>query len=565
CLEVVRQMGNVYPELPERQDLIDKATRLEEETFRHTLENWLKILKKEISELKGQGQQTLPGSLVFDLQTRDGFPPDLTAVIAAEHGFSIDQAAYRKAFAHHQQVSGGSLGLKGVDDVFRTIAAKTGPTEFLGYDDAQASGTIQALITFKEKTDDKGRKQVVSRSQIEQASASQVVEAIISATPCYGETGGQVGDKGTLTSPAGQAEIVDAQRPLQGTIVHRLKVTQGVLAVGDQVQLKIDSQRRGNIQRNHSATHLLQTALRKVLGSHVNQSGSLVDSDRFRFDFSHFAQMTAEEISAIEREVNRMIRENYKIEVTVKNIEQAREMGATMLFGERYDQQVRVVSMGEDSLELCGGTHAARTGDIGLFKIISEGSIKAGVRRIEAVTGDQALSRFQELERRLSQATNVLKTTPGLLVERIQTVKKRESELTREVDKLKQQLATSGAAGDPAQAAKEIEGVKVLALQAKGIALAGLREFADNLRDRLNQGIVLAFAEDQGKLSAVCTVGKELTGKLKAGDLLKAVLEVTGGKGGGRPDFAQGGGGDPAKLDQGIAAFYSLVEKSLTS
>ncbi len=560
CREVVRLMGEIYPELAAREELMVKAARLEEETFRRTLAGGLKILNKEIGTLEKQGLTILPGKLVFDLQTRDGFPPDLTAVIAAEHAMTIDHDAYRQAFAHHQEVSGGDLGIEASDDIFKSILGEVGPTEFIGYEERQGSGKVLALVSI---THDQDHGRISDRKRVELAGAGGEFEMVVSRTPFYGETGGQVGDTGRLTAPGGRGIVSDAQRPLPEMIVHLVKLEQGEIRVGDQVRLEVDLERRDAIRRNHSATHLLQSALRRVLGEHVNQSGSLVAPDRFRFDFSHFAPVTRDELEEIERLVNRMILANHPVEVTLTDIEGARRAGATMLFGEKYAESVRMVRMGPESLELCGGTHTDRSGDIGALMIVSEGSIKAGVRRIEAVTGTEAIRRLQELRSLVSAACDTLKTEPRLLVERIKSLWKNEAEAGREIEKLKQKLAATGSA-DPTSEAREIAGVRALAVMASGIGLAGLREFADNLKDRLG-GVVMAFCEEHGKLSAVCSVPKHLCDRLKAGELLKAVFVVTGGKGGGRPDFAQGGGGDPARFEQGRKAFYSLLEKTLTS
>jgi len=544
CQGVVEMMSPAYPELREQQTLIEKATRLEEETFRRTLTNGLKILKKEIASLKEKNQTVLPGKLVFDLQTRDGFPPDLTGVIANEHGLTVDEATRRKAFEHHQQISAGSLGLEGINPIYQEALNKVGPTEFTGYDGTEGEGKVQFII--------------------EPEKSGDALEAVISPTPFYGETGGQVGDTGRINANGFQGEVLHTSRPLPDLIVHRIKVTKGQLKVGDQVKLSVDYERRQAIRANHSATHLLQAALRRVLGKHVNQQGSMVAPDRFRFDFPHFAPMTKEEIRDVETEVNRLIRENHEVQVEWTDVEGARKAGATMLFGEKYGERVRMVRMG-DSLELCGGTHTDRTGDVGVFKIVSEGSIKAGVRRIEAVTGAEAVRRFQQTSETLGMVVDALKIPPEQLLERIQSLFKRERKLTKEIEGLKQLAATAGDASDPTSEAREIAGVKVLATRASGIQLSGLRDFADRLRDKLGTAVVLAFAEDRGKLSAVCSVSKDLTKRLKAGDLLKQVFQLTGGKGGGRPDFAQGGGGDPAKMDQAISGFYPLVEQALSN
>ncbi len=558
CLEVVRRMSATFPELANNAGLIEKAARLEEETFRRTLDNGLRLLNREIEQLKGKGASVLPGKLVFDLKTRDGFPTDLTAVIAAEHGMSIDQDAYFKEWKKHQEISSGDLGIEGIDEIFRQVLADCGPTDFSGYEETEGQGEVQAIMASEERSND--------RRTVEEASAGQTVEVVVSPTPFYGETGGQIGDTGRMTSDTGlTARVVDARRPLPELIVLEVRIESGSLARGDRVALSVDDERRRRIRLNHSATHLLQTALRRVLGDHVNQKGSLVAPDRLRFDFSHFASMTHDEIQRVEREVNDLVRRNLPVEVIETDMEGARKAGATMLFGEKYDDLVRMVRMGEDSLELCGGTHAGRSGDIGQLAILSEGAVQAGVRRIEAVTGPGAVAHVQKTTDQLRAAAAVLKTTPARLAERTRSLVERERMLSRQVEELKQKLAFAGGGRDPTAEAREIAGVKVLATRVEGIELSGLRDFADQLRDRLGGGIVLAAAEEGGKMSTVCTVARDLTGKVKAGELLKAFFERTGGRGGGRPDFAQGGGGDPAKLPEAIEAFYPMVEKALSA
>jgi alanyl-tRNA synthetase len=475
----------------------------------------------------------------------------------------VDQEAYQIAWEKHQAVSAGGLGLQGVDEVFQSVLSQKGPTEFAGYQSDEGEGEIAAILEIKAQKDEKGQSRITDRKQVEEISAGRLAELVVSPTPFYGETGGQVGDTGRISAEGFEAEVVDAIRPLPELIVLRVQVKQGTVRTGSRVLQAVDPERRQAIRLNHSATHLLHAGLRKVLGKHVNQKGSLVAPDRLRFDFSHIAPLKQDEIVAVEKEVNRLIRANYPVEVRITDLEGARQAGATMLFGEKYDEQVRMVQMGDQSLELCGGTHTDRTGDIGVFKIVSEGSVQAGVRRIEALTGTQALLRFQNLEHQAQKAAEVLKAAPAQLLERLSSLADRERRLIKEIDDLKQQVAASGSSKDPIEDAREISGIKVLAIPTRGIQLAGLRDFADKQRDRMGGGVVMAFAIDRDKLSAVCSVSKDLTKRLRAGDLLKQILQLTGGKGGGRPDFAQGGGGDPALLDKAIEAFYPMVERAL--
>ena len=564
CQEVVRQMSPVYPELSTQQSLIEKATRLEEETFRRTLEQGLRLLRKEIEDRKSQkGPPVLPGKLVFDLQTRDGFPPDLTEVIARENGFGVDQAAYQQAWERHQEVSSGSLGLAGVDEIYQVVRNETGPTEFVGNEKLASRGRVQAILLLEEEQDAQGNARVTRRVQIDRARAGQKVEVVLSSTPFYGESGGQLGDHGWLRGSQGEGDVLTALRPLQDLVVHQLVLSSGELGQGEEVEAEVDRAARGATCRNHSATHLLQAALRQALGSHVNQKGSLVSADRLRFDFSHFAPMTREEIRAVEQEVNRLIRANQPVQIKLTDIEGARQEGATMLFGEKYGETVRMVRMGASSLELCGGTHVDRTGDIGFFTILSEGSVQAGVRRVEALSGEGAVSAAQGWSAALQKLSELLKAPPAQMEGRVSNLLDREKALMREMEALKQKVAASSGGGDPLEQARAFAGVKALAIPTSGIELSSLRDFTDKLRDRMGGGVVLAFAEERGKLSAVCSVSKDQAKKLNASALLKVVFEVTGGKGGGRPDFAQGGGGDPELRDQAIEAFYAAVEKAL--
>ena len=556
CLEVVRTMSETYPELKANAELIEKATRLEEETFRKTLANGLRLLEREMSKLREEGETTLPGKLVFDLKTRDGFPTDLTAVIAREHGMDIDEEAYEQNWRKHQEVSAGSLGLSGIDDIYKEIIKKTGPVSFCGYEKTESQGTVKAVV---KQTDGK-------LVEVQKEQDPGELEFVISPTPFYGESGGQVGDTGAITTEDGlEIEITSAIKPVPDLIVLQGKLKKGSVSIGDKVIQRVDTKRRQDIRLNHSATHLLQSALRKVLGDHVNQKGSLVAPDRLRFDFSHFSHMSQDEIMEVEQKVNAMIRENLEIQIQETDLEHAREQGATMLFGEKYSEKVRMVKMGDKSLELCGGTHAERTGDIGMFKIISEGAVQAGVRRIEATTGSHALTRTQKLETELRTASKHLNAKPEELSQRIISFQESHRLAMRQIDELKQKLAAGGAVRDIISEAKEICGVKVLATRVEGIKLSSLRDFVDHLRDKLGGGIVLVAAQEDGKLSTVCSVSKEITKKVKAGDLLKAFFEHTGGRGGGRPDFAQGGGGDPEKVPEALEDLYSVVEKALSA
>jgi alanyl-tRNA synthetase len=554
CLEVAEQMGGVYPELCAQRPLIEKASLQEEEAFRRTLGNGLKLLEREIAALDAGAGGLLPGKLVFDLQARDGFPPDLTALIAREHGLAIDEAGYQAEYARHQEVSAGGLGLEGVDDAYKRLLAEHGPSAFSGQDALEGEGVTLALLA----TGPEGRQPLA------RAESGQIVEALVSPSPMYGETGGQVGDRGWLEGPDGlRAEVLDVQRPLGALLVHRLRLEAGALTRGQRVRLRVDGERRQRIRLNHSATHLLQAALREVLGPHVNQKGSLVAPDRLRFDFSHFSALTLDELREVERRVNALIRANLPVEAHEAGLDEARAAGATMLFGEKYGARVRMVRMGDASLELCGGTHAARTGDIGLFHVLTEGGVQAGVRRIEALTGPDAVERLQEMEAWLQAAAAHLRSNPAQLAERAEALAERERKLAREVERLKTELATRGeAGGGPQEEGRTLAGKRILVTRRPGVPMASLREVAEKLRDQAPRyDFVLVASEQDGKLLAVTSANPATAPGLPAGAVLKEFFQRVGGKGGGRPDFAQGGGGDPARFDE--AWTYGLIEALL--
>ena len=563
CQAVVEQMGEAYPELRDQRALIEKATIQEEETFRRTLGQGMRLLAREIEARKAAGERSLPGKLVFDLQTRDGFPPDLTALIAREQGLGVDEAGYQAEWVRHQEVSAGGLGLEGVDDVFKALLAEHGPSQFTGHEALEGEGQVLALLAFDTLVDDKGQARVSGRRPLARAEAGQTVEALISPSPFYGETGGQVGDQGALSGPDGlRAAVLDTQRPLGALLVHSLRVEQGSLRPGQRVELRVDGERRQRIRLNHSATHLLQAALRAVLGAHVNQKGSLVSPERLRFDFSHFSPVSREELRVVEGRVNALVRENLPIEVRETDLDQARQAGATMLFGEKYGERVRMVRMGPASLELCGGTHAARTGDVGLFQIVSEGGVQAGVRRIEALTGPGALERAQQAEEALQRAAAHLRCSPAQVAERLEALVERERKLAKELERLKTELATRGESTSSSEQGQVLEGKRILVTHRVGVPMAALREVAEKLRDQEPKyDFVMVASEQDGKLIAVTTASAATAGALPAGEVLKAFFKEVGGKGGGRPDFAQGGGGDPAKFDPGKT--YELIRSIL--
>jgi alanyl-tRNA synthetase len=550
ALAVVDSMGDDYPELRQRRELIANVTLAEEERFRQTIERGLGLLSERFSDLERSGSKTLGGRDAFQLYDTFGFPLDLTEVICAERGIAVDTAGYDAALAEARERS----EFKGADQasllVFseaRALLPETG-VRFVGYERDRSVSQIVALIVNDRLT--------------ERASAGDMVLVVTKETPFYAESGGQVGDQGLIESSNGaKLTVEDTLRPVTGLTVHRGQLSGGGLTVGGSVDLIVDVTRREKIRRNHSATHLLHWALREVIGQHAQQKGSLVGPDRLRFDFTHSHALSAEEIARVETLVNARTLGNYPVRTEVLTMEEARKRGAMMIFEEKYGDVVRLLSMAE-SLELCGGTHARATGDIGLFKIVSEQGIAAGVRRIFAVTGEGALLHVRELESKIGEAARAAKTTPAALVERIEKLVQHERALEKQIGELERKLATGGGDGgvDGLLAkARDVSGVKVLGVRTAVTDRGALRELAEQLRDKLGDSIVLVGSEAEGKAQLVLTVSKALTGRFRAGDLIRNIAGIVGGTGGGRPDLAQAGGTEVARLDEAIDSVYAGV------
>jgi alanyl-tRNA synthetase len=550
ALAVVDSMGDDYPELRQRRELIANVTLAEEERFRQTIERGLGLLSERFSDLERSGSKTLGGRDAFQLYDTFGFPLDLTEVICAERGIAVDTAGYDAALAEARERS----EFKGVEQasllVFseaRALLPETG-VRFVGYERDRSVSQIVALI--------------VNDQLAERASAGDTVLVVTKETPFYAESGGQVGDQGLIESSNGaRLTVEDTLRPVTGLTVHRGQLSDGGLAVGESVELIVDVTRREKIRRNHSATHLLHWALREVIGQHAQQKGSLVGPDRLRFDFTHSHALSAEEIARVEALVNARTLGNYPVRTEVLTMEEARKRGAMMIFEEKYGDVVRLLSMAE-SLELCGGTHARATGDIGLFKIVGEQGIAAGVRRIFAVTGEGALLHVRELESMIGEAARAAKTTPAALVERIEKLVQHERALEKQIGELERKLATGGGDGgvDGLLAkVREVSGVKVLGVRTAVTDRGALRELAEQLRDKLGDSIVLVGSEAEGKAQLVLTVSKALTGRYRAGDLIRNIAGIVGGTGGGRPDLAQAGGTEVARLDEAIDSVYAGV------
>ncbi|HYR55321.1 MAG TPA: alanine--tRNA ligase [Myxococcaceae bacterium] len=549
---VVEMMREAYPELHENRSFVLEVARHEEEAFRRTLDRGLRLIDEEIERLKASGAKVLPGEVVFFLHDTHGFPWDLTQIIARERGFDIDQAAYEQRMQQQREKAEfvGS-GDKAVGQIYQRLFARLGETEFLGYqgEGHEGEGTLVAIVRD-------------GADEITQADAGQTVELVFDRTPFYGESGGQVGDTGQISGHGGKsiAEVTDTTRPVPGLIVHRAKIARGRLAVGDVCHLSVDSQRRRAIRANHSATHLLHRALKVVLGDHVKQAGSVVMPDYLRFDYSHFAPPSLAELERVEDLVNGWIRENAAAETRVMSLEEARKSGAVALFGEKYGDLVRVVSVHPESTELCGGTHVSRTGDIGLFKIISDGSIASGIRRIVALTGAGAFTYLREIEDQIRKASELLKTSPKELVKRVEANQKRIKELERKAEEAAVR-ASSGSPADALAQTREVNGIKVLATRVDPADAKVFRGLADNLRDRLRSGVVAIGGGKDGKALLLVAVTADLTAKgVSAVDLVREMAKEIGGSGGGKADLAQAGGSDPSRIPAAFEKLYELLK-----
>jgi alanyl-tRNA synthetase len=547
CATVIEEMGGAYPEIRENRAFITKVAQQEEEAFRRTLDNGLRILEDEMARLEKAKEQVVPGKVAFQLYDTFGFPMDLTRVIAGERGLGVDEAGFDRHMAEQRARSEwkGS-GDQAVTDLHKQIASELGEVHFLGYETPTAKAEVKAIVA--------------NGKRVAKAGRGDQVEIVTAATPFYGESGGQVGDQGWIRGPKGDVEVKDAQRPVPGLVTHVGVVQSGELAVGDQVELAVDDGRRNLIRANHSATHLLQFALREQLGEHVKQAGSVVAPDHLRFDFSHFQPLTDEELDAVERRVNDLVRENAETDTAVLELEKARQAGAMMIFGEKYGDVVRVVRIGP-SKELCGGTHVRRAGDIAFFKIGSEESIAAGVRRIVAHTGPKAVELAQREAQELRRTASLLRVGAFEVAQKVEAAQKRVKDLERALEEAASKAAAAQS-GDLAAKAKDVGGAKVLATRVQGDGKS-LRELADKLRDRLGKGVVALGAEADGKAILLVAVTKDLTAKLKAGDLVKEGARLVGGSGGGKPDMAQAGGPDAAGLDKALARIEELAAKAL--
>nr|WP_086940957.1 alanine--tRNA ligase [Thaumasiovibrio occultus] len=530
-------MGGAAAELKKQQAVVEKVLKLEEENFARTLERGMAILSEALDQLDGK---VLDGETVFKLYDTYGFPSDLTNDVARERGFSIDEAGFEAAMEAQRDMARGA-GKFGVD--YNAAIKVDADSEFCGYDATQGNAKVVAIYREGEAVDS--------------INAGEEALVILDNTPFYAESGGQCGDTGSIAGFR-----VDDTKKFGNAIGHKGMLETGALAVGETVDAVVDAARRAAISLNHSATHLLHAALRNLLGEHVAQKGSLVKADSLRFDFSHLEAVSADELREIERVVNEQIRLNNAIQTDIMDIESAKAKGAMALFGEKYDDEVRVLSMGEFSTELCGGIHAKNTGDIGLFKIVSEGGIAAGIRRIEAVTGQGAIEALHAQEKLLSDTAALVKSDQGSVVSKVGALLTQNRALEKEIQQLKDKLAAQESAGLVNQA-KEINGVKVLIAKLDGADNKALRGMVDELKNQLGSGIVVLGNVSEDKVGLIAGVTKDLTGKVKAGELVNLVAQQVGGKGGGRPDMAQAGGTDAAALPAALESVTPWLTEKL--
>ncbi|MGS2724077.1 alanine--tRNA ligase [Porticoccus sp. GXU_MW_L64] len=539
---LVAEMGTAYPELASRQGQVEKVLKAEEEQFAKTLDKGMAVLEQALADMSGS---ELPGEVVFQLYDTYGFPTDLTNDICRERNLSIDIDGYQKQM-DAQKARARAASNFSVD--YSASVNLEGSTEFAGYQQLQQQGAVTALL--------------VAGESVQQLVAEQEGVVVLDRTAFYAEGGGQVGDSGYLELANGRFEVHDCI--VQGdNHLHVGVMQQGTVQVGDQASSSVNADVRTATALNHSATHLLHAALRQVLGDHVTQQGSLVDAERLRFDFSHFEAMSAEQVKQVEQMVNTQIRRNTPVTAEVMSMEAAKESGAMMLFGEKYGDEVRVLTMGDGfSVELCGGTHVQRTGDIGLLRITAESGIAAGVRRIEAVTGSGAIALFDQLETRLQAVAATVKSSVATVEDKVIQLMERHRDLSKELEAAKAKLASS-AGGDLVAQAQEVGGVKVLATVVEGVDGKALRDVMDQIKSKLDKGVILLAAVSGDKISLVAGVTKPVTGQVKAGDLMKFVAEQVGGKGGGRPDMAQGGGTDVAALPAAVDSVLGWVTGKL--
>ncbi|MDP7638385.1 MAG: alanine--tRNA ligase [Candidatus Hydrogenedentes bacterium] len=548
---VVELMGRQYPELLEKRMQIQKIVQLEEERFASTLARGMDILEETFESMKKDDCDAVPGEDLFKLHDTYGFPLDLATDISEDRGYTVDREGFEAAMEGQRKKARSAWtgsGEEALAPVYRTLLDELGATEFVGYDGLSTDAVIRAIVRNGES--------------VNQLSEGEEAEVVLDMTPFYSESGGQVGDTGVLDAVGGNAHVSNTKSLLNGLPAHHARATGGALKVGDKVSAQVDESKRPSTENHHTATHLLQAALQQTLGEHVHQAGSLVAPDRLRFDFTHFEAIGPDRLQDIERLVNEHIRTNSAVTVEEQSIDRARAAGAMALFGEKYDDVVRVVSVGDISMELCGGTHVSETGAIGYFKILSESAISSGVRRIEAVCGKASVETIQSGDRALHAIGQALGAPVDDIEVRVAALLEENKRLGREVANWKQAAATGGSADYMSQV-QDVDGTKLLAAALDGQDASGLRVVMDSLRERLPSGIVVLGANTDGKAILCVAVSKDLVASVKAGDIVKELAPIVGGGGGGRPDMAQAGGKHGDKIPEAIAKAGEVVKKLL--
>jgi len=540
-------MKPAYPELTEASAFITNVIKNEELRFTETLDHGLRLLTDTLENMKARGETEVPGDVIFKLYDTFGFPVDIVQDVVRDKEMTLDMTGFDRNMEKQREQSRSVASFARISDAYKNLSATGFKPEFTGYRTVEDDARVTLMVK--------------DGQEAREAAAGDAVEVVTDKTPFYGESGGQVGDTGVIAGENGlEIRVEDTVKDPTGLTIHKGKVLAGTIKTTDPVTLKVDRKSRGATALNHTATHILHYALRKVLGDHVKQAGSLVAPDRFRFDFTHFSQPTTEELYRIERIVNERVRLNVPVEIAEMDAEEAFQSGATALFEEKYGDRVRVISLGDFSKELCGGTHTRATGDIGLFRIVGETSIAAGVRRIEALTGEKAYDYTQENDRILHAAAGKLREKPQALEERLDKLLTRQKSLEKEVDALKAKMATMTTADGGDDIKKTVGGVSVLIKKVNVDKPAALRDLADKFKQKVGSGVVVLGAEAGEKVLLIAVVTDDLTDRFHAGNIVKEVAAVVGGGGGGRPDMAQAGGARPEKLDEALEKAYSVVE-----
>lgn len=540
-------MKPAYPELSEAGSFITNVIKNEEARFSETLDNGLKLLNDSISDIKANGKTQVPGEIIFKLYDTFGFPTDIVGDVIRGEGLTLDMEGFNKAMDHQREQSRSVAVFSEINDAYKKFFEKGVRPEFIGYDALSCNAKVLIMVCD-------GR-------EISESKEGQSIELVTDRTPFYGEAGGQVGDRGIITGKDAEIFVNNTIKDPTGLTIHQCEVRSGRIKTGDTVNLSVDKINRDAIARNHTATHILHAELRRVLGDHVKQSGSLVTPERLRFDFTHFSQVDNDTLNTIEKRVNERIRENVPVSLEEMGAEEAFKSGATALFEEKYGDLVRVISLSDFSKELCGGTHSSRTGDVGFFKIVGETSVAAGIRRIEAITGEGALSQTQLVFGMLQDAAAMLKEKPEAVLDRLEKLLTDQKNLEKQVEKLKSVMAAKSAE-DTSQEVKEINGIKAIVKKVSVEKPGMLRDLADRFKDKIQSGIVVLGSISGPKVLLIAVVTKDLVKRYHAGNIVKQIAAEVGGGGGGRPDMAQAGGTKPENLDKALEKAYEVIKRS---